>query len=131
MVRPVNELPGASFWERARSRAARRAAKRDFLLRMMPKDGVCIEVGVFDGLFSERILAITKPAKLHLVDPWRPKADGTLFDGLTRQFDGAEQANQALEGQYQSVLARLQEDLASGRVIVHRMLSHEAAPLFP
>jgi hypothetical protein len=130
MARPVRLLPGATFWERMRSRTARRAVRRDFLLQLMPKGAVCAEVGVFDGVLSERILALTHPRKLHLVDPWYTKPDGTLFDGPAQRFDSARQASDSLEGQYQSVVKLLQAEISSGQVEIHRMLSHEAAPLF-
>lgn len=131
MARPAQLLPGASFWERVRSRAARRAVRRDFLLDIVPKNAVCIEVGVFDGVLSERILALTSPRELHLVDPWYTKSDGTLFDGPAQRFDSAKQASDALELQYQRVCKLLEKEIASAQVVIHRMLSHEAAPLFP
>jgi Methyltransferase domain len=130
MARSAHLLPGVSFWERVRSRAARRAVRRDFLLELMPKNAVCVEVGVFDGMLSERILALTAPRQLHLVDPWYTKADGTLFDGPAQRFDSAKQATDSLELQYQSVRRLLEKEIAAGQVVVHRMLSHEAAPLF-
>jgi len=130
MARPAHLLPGASFWERVRSRAARRAVRRDFLLELVPKNAVCVEVGVFDGVLSERILALTSPSKLHLVDPWYTKADGTLFDGPAQHFDSANEASAALETQYQRVRSLLEKEIASGQVVLHRMLSHEAAPIF-
>src|SRR5262245_12643697 len=114
MARPAHQLPGASFWERVRSRTARRAVRRDFLLDLMPKGGQCIEVGVFDGVLSERILALTAPRKLHLVDPWYTKPDGTLFDGPAQKFDSAQQASNSLEAQYQKVVALLEKEIASG-----------------
>lgn len=130
MVRPANQLAGASFWERVRSLAARRAVRRDFLLRLMPRGAVCVEIGVFNGTWSERILALTQPRQLHLVDPWRTRPDGTLFDGPSQQFDSAKQAADTLEFQYRNVVRMLASEISSGQVIVHRMLSHEAAPLF-
>jgi hypothetical protein len=130
MARPAHLLPGAGFWERVRSRTARRAVRRDFLLELVPRGATCIEVGVFDGVLSERILALTSPRQLHLVDPWRTKDDGTLFDGPAQTFDSAEQATDSLELQYQAVRHLLAKEIASGQVVLHRMLSHEAAPLF-
>lgn len=131
MARPASDLPGARLWDRIRSRAARRAVRRDFLLNLMPKHALCVEVGVFDGVLSERALALTQPRELHLVDPWRTKPDGTLFDGPAQNFSSAQQAADSLEEQYQRVVELLEKEIASGQVKIHRMLSHEAAPLFP
>lgn len=40
------------------------------LLNRMPKGAVCAEIGVWKGDFSRRIFDVTKPAALHLIDPW-------------------------------------------------------------
>ncbi len=130
MARPAHLLPGARLWERVRSRTARRAVRRDFLLDLMPNNALCVEVGVFDGLLSERILALTAPRMIHLVDPWYTKPDGSLFDGPAQNFDSAKEATDSLEQQYQKVVSLLQKEIASGQVQMHRMLSHQAAPLF-
>ncbi|MEZ5488219.1 MAG: class I SAM-dependent methyltransferase [Steroidobacteraceae bacterium] len=126
-----SQLPGYRLLDRLLSRQARRAAKRDFLFDVLPRGGVVIEVGVFDGDFSERILALNEPRKLHLVDPWFTKADGTLFDGPTQQFNSADQASATLEAQYQHVTGRFAAEIAAGRIEIHRTLSHLAAPQFP
>lgn len=131
MALSPNQLPGYRLIDRLTSRAARRAAKRDFLFEVVPRGGTVIEVGVFDGDFSERILALNEPRKLHLVDPWFTKDDGSLFDGPTQQFTSAKQAADALEGQYQHVARRFAGEISSGRIEVHRTLSHLAAPQFP
>ncbi len=47
-----------------------RAAKRRFLLKMMPTGGVCVEIGVWKGEFSREIYRITRPKALYLVDAW-------------------------------------------------------------
>lgn len=44
---------------------------REFLLKMMPKNGVVVEVGVWMGVFTEEILSINQPNKLYLVDPYK------------------------------------------------------------
>jgi hypothetical protein len=131
MYRPAPGLPGRHWYQRLFSKRARRAASRDFLFDHLPKGGVVIEVGVFDGDFSERILAMNEPRELHLVDPWFTKDDGTLYDGPTQDFKDAQAASEALQAQYQQVTTRFAREIASGRVVLHRMLSHDAAPLFP
>ena len=43
---------------------------RETLLELLPKNGVVCELGVNKGRFSEKILKLNKPKKLHLVDIW-------------------------------------------------------------
>jgi hypothetical protein len=45
---------------------------RTTLLKMMPRDAVCAEVGVWKGEFSERIYRVTQPREFHMIDPWAP-----------------------------------------------------------
>jgi hypothetical protein len=44
--------------------------RRENLLRHVPKNATCAEIGVFKGEFTKYILKITKPKKLHLIDVW-------------------------------------------------------------
>lgn len=61
----------------------RGGSRRDFLLRELPKHSVGCELGVWRGDFSERILAIVKPARLLLVDPWeyQPQLGYEIYGG--------------------------------------------------
>lgn len=43
---------------------------REKLLEILPKNGVVAELGVDEGGFSNLILSINKPKKLHLIDFW-------------------------------------------------------------
>ncbi len=43
---------------------------REAFLKAMPVGGICAEIGVNKGEFSERILSVMKPKKLHLIDAW-------------------------------------------------------------
>lgn len=43
---------------------------RESLLDVLPKNGICAEIGVDEGVFSEMILKQTMPKKLHLIDAW-------------------------------------------------------------
>ena len=49
----------------------------------MPKDSVCAELGVMDGLFSKEIIKITKPKKLVLIDIWQ--VNQTFSDPITQK----------------------------------------------
>ena len=53
---------------------------RKFLLKMMPKNAMCAEIGVFKGGFSNQILQVTKPKKLHLIDLWDPKSNKIILE---------------------------------------------------
>lgn len=46
---------------------------RNNLLDILPKQGIIAELGVDIGEFSNRILEISKPKKLHLIDFWGTK----------------------------------------------------------
>ncbi|MHA1987706.1 MAG: class I SAM-dependent methyltransferase [Promethearchaeota archaeon] len=43
---------------------------RDILLKNLPKEGVIAELGVDKGDFSNKILSLTQPKKLYLIDIW-------------------------------------------------------------
>lgn len=45
-------------------------SNREQLLRMLHKKGAVAEIGVDRGEFSKKILYISKPRKLHLIDSW-------------------------------------------------------------
>ncbi|WP_200977031.1 class I SAM-dependent methyltransferase [Echinicola sp. 20G] len=44
---------------------------RETLIDALPKNGVIAEIGVDKGDYSQTILDITKPSKLHLIDVWK------------------------------------------------------------
>ena len=88
-----------------------RETVREFVLRKMPA-GQCAEIGVMNGDFSAKILEISRPTTLYLIDPWfdAPGAVGTH------------------EERYQYVCARFAAEIASGRIRLIRETSESAAP---
>ncbi|WP_147391899.1 class I SAM-dependent methyltransferase [Paracoccus onubensis] len=62
----------------AESSGRHRINQRRSVLRLVPKNGVGAEIGVFTGLFAPVLDEICKPTKLYLVDPW-DKLHGTHF----------------------------------------------------
>jgi Methyltransferase domain len=56
---------------------------RAMLLRRMPKNGACVEIGVWKGDFSDLILRLTRPRELHLIDPWafQPQFPKRMYSG--------------------------------------------------
>jgi hypothetical protein len=93
---------------------------RNDLLVQLPKDGICAEVGVKQGDFSQRIIDICEPALLFLVDPWQvsddAKHDGSIYARSVEQ--------QVLDDMYSSVSKRF---ASRGNVELLRMTSCDAA----
>lgn len=99
-------------------RRPEREEAREFVLRGMPRRGVCAEIGVNRGVFSEKILQITKPQQLHLIDPWQPEsyAGSTPIDRQTL---------------YELVSTRFADEICKGAVVIHRETSAAANARFP
>ena len=88
------------------------------LLNLLPKGSVGAEIGVWRGDFSSRLLSVVRPARLHLVDPWKFETSS----GYERaRYGGAVAKNQAeMDGIYETVLRRFAEEAETGVVLVHR-----------
>jgi hypothetical protein len=98
-----------------------RVENRRALLEMMPKGAVCAEIGVWDGGFSEVILEVTEPAKLHLIDPW-------LYQPDFRNSAFGRKANiDKMDDKYTAVKKLFEGD---DRIEIHRALSHAALESF-
>lgn len=44
--------------------------RKSFVSQIIPRGGVGAELGVHKGYFTELLLEVTQPRRLHLVDPW-------------------------------------------------------------
>src|SRR5688572_18339428 len=98
--------------------AQRRPDRRQLLLQRMPVDGICAEIGVWEGDFSHQIIEVTRPRRLHLIDPWRFEADDAYRDAW---YGGKRAQDQAqMDAVYDRVVARFAPLVAAGRVAVHR-----------
>jgi len=95
----------------------RRDQVRDRLLGMMPKGAVAAEIGVWEGGFSARILEITEPRELHLIDPWlyQPEFGNTGF--------GRKKNETRMDEMYAEVAARFSN---RPEVRLHRAKSADA-----
>jgi hypothetical protein len=86
-------------------------ATREQMLSLLPKNGVVAELGVDHGGFSQKILEINEPAKLHLVDVW--------------------QSDRYPEKLFHEVSQKFQSEIKTGRVEINRGLSTEVVKQFP
>ena len=102
--------------------------RRNRLLERMPKGGVCVEIGVWTGDFSARILEVTEPRLLHLVDPWRYEASEAYAGAW---YAGGRAKNQAdMDDVHAGVIERFAKEIGDGRIAVHRAPSVDAAARF-
>ncbi|MBM3281254.1 MAG: class I SAM-dependent methyltransferase [Candidatus Harrisonbacteria bacterium] len=92
---------------------------RDFLLKSIRKNGVCAEIGVYNGLFSKRIIRISKPQQLYLIDPWLE------IPGGKEKYNQDNQDNR-----YSFVLRALRKEIDKNIVHVIRKKSDEAVSQF-
>lgn len=101
-----------------------RRGGREELIARLPKGGTGAEIGVWKGAFSTRLLSGTTPVSLHLVDPW------VFAAHFPRRWYGGALANdqKAMDDIHREVVKRFANDT---RVIIHRLPSSRAAPMFP
>lgn len=83
------------------------------VLRSMPREGVCAEIGVWKGDGASSILHNASPRKLFLVDPWAHQPE------RARSRYGRADAD-AMDEIYQGVLERFDAEIRQGRVEVLR-----------
>ena len=112
-----------AYWERMESKMTRAAYRAEHLqnanllparadlLKCLPQGGVVAELGVNKGDFSNEIIQLCSPRKLHLVDIW-----------------GSERYH---EGLRKSVEQRFQSRINEGSVQIHVGLSTAVADEFP
>lgn len=81
------------------------------LLEKMPKNAVVAEIGVNQGDFSQQILSICQPRKLHLIDAWHTER---YHDGLSL-----------------SVTKKFLKEISSGQIEVNRGLSTKVVDNLP
>jgi Methyltransferase domain len=104
---------------RWKAKHLRAALQRRKLIALLPKDGVGVEVGVWKGDFSAKLLKRAKPHKLYLIDPWQHSShEGAWWAGK----DEAEMMRVREE-----VMARFASDIQRERVMVMPKRSHDAA----
>jgi hypothetical protein len=66
---------------------ARLLPTREVMLPALPNDGIAAEIGVASGDFSQQILQLNKPKKLHLIDCWDSERYGTFQSSVRQRFE--------------------------------------------
>lgn len=95
---------------------------RDFLFsEILPKNCICAEIGVRDGFNAQRILNISNPKKLYLIDSW----DYTNIRGILEE--DRNRLMGAAKNQYEGVIEKFKNN---NNIEIIRKLSVEASKQF-
>lgn len=105
----VNAIPKVRLSEKHMHRCELLLNRAELLTRL-PRGATTAELGVDHAAFSEEILKVAQPQTLHLVDLWN---SDRYHDGL---FEGTK--------------AKFADQIAAGRVRIHRQYSVQAAADF-
>lgn len=88
------------------------------LLKRLPTNGICAEVGVAQGDFSQLILRYSSPAKLHLIDLWACEKK-------------AVKGKIGSSSDYEAIVELFRTERNCGKVELHRGCSWEELQKFP
>ncbi len=113
------KLEAETLAEKRRKNREVKAQIRRSMLQKLPKGGVCIEVGVWRGEFTQMLLNQLQPKKLTLIDPWKN------FDAREDAFDGKTKDDE-FERIFNEVNSKYAAQIAVGQVEVKRALSADA-----
>lgn len=117
----LNTKPGLKLHDKLHSNSS---TSRDFLLQTLPKFSIGAEIGVNKGSFSERILEIVQPKKLHLIDPWKFKV-GEFYEAGETIYD-----QKILDIRFENVTKKFTTEIKKGQVVINRSTSDEILPKF-
>tara|TARA_Y100000590_G_C15551878_1_gene951239 strand:+ start:285 stop:863 length:579 start_codon:yes stop_codon:yes gene_type:complete len=94
--------------------------KRNFIFKIIKKNSICCEIGVWKGVFSEIIIKKNNPKKLYLIDPWKDFGS----DYFKKKHEKYLQKNQ--DDRFFLVQKKLAKYIESKQVEIFRMTSKEA-----
>ena len=99
---------------------------RSSVLHNLPKRANGMEIGVWRGDFSAKILQHAQPKVLHLVDSWKVQFDAEYANA----WYGAKVTQEVMDGHFQHVTSRFANEIAAGQVKIHRSHSVDAMAEF-
>ena len=94
--------------------------KRNFIFKLIKKNSVCCEIGVWKGEFSQLIIKKNNPTKLYLIDPWKDFGD----DYFDKKHVKYRQENQNLR--FNLVNQKFKNNILKNQVEILKMTSEEA-----
>jgi len=105
-------------------RISKEVIRRKFLQKL-PKGGVAVEIGVWQGDFSPTIIELIAPEKLVLIDPWAHIED----DSHTEAFVGRT-GKDKMDKIFAKVIKRFEKEIGAGKVAMIRDFSVPALAQF-
>lgn len=110
--------------------ATNRQSFLEHVSSLMPKDSICVEVGVYTGNFSQMILEKINPALLYLVDPWEIGSDKNSTEKHYTYLDNLQTAysdEKALE----EIKQKFSSQIMSNQIKIKKGFSYEVVDEFP
>jgi len=122
----VGELPSAkpAKGPKQKRRMSKNVVRRKFLQKL-PKGGIAVEIGVWQGEFSPTILELITPDKLVLIDPWTHIED----DSHSEAFVGRT-GKTKMDKIFDRVVTKFDSEIKSGQVALIRDFSVPALTQF-
>ena len=100
-----------------------KANHKTFLVKMLPKNSIGAEIGVWTGKFTRQVLDIVQPKQYHLIDPWK-----FMSKYPDRWYGGSRAQSQP---DMNKIFKEIKSEFGPIPCInIHRMTSGEAAPTF-
>ncbi len=86
----------------------------------LPKDIMAIELGVFDGTFSQMILNLLAPFRLYLIDPFEVNKEtyGDGMENITTAY--------STEKEFDHVSNKFAKEIKSDKVVIDKQYSYNA-----
>ena len=94
--------------------------KRNFIFKLIKKNSICCEIGVWKGEFSQLIIKKNNPMKLYLIDPWKDFGE-SYFDKIHSKY---KQENQ--DARFNLVKEKLKNNISKNQVEILKMTSQDA-----
>jgi hypothetical protein len=122
----IGVLPGIPPEEQPKkARRMSKASVRRKFLEKLPKGGIAVEIGVWQGEFSPTILELITPEKLVLIDPWAHIEDDSHAEAFVGRT-GKTKMDRIFDG----VVKKFETEIAAGQVAVIRDFSVPALVQF-